>query len=294
MSHKAVVADGKRSEGPSEYMGKCLSADGGVYSVELLSDPPRELELSHSLLWQWAVAPSMKPKRLSGDAVRMEVGDRCIVAIWDERGGEVESVQLLRRMAGRIADRASAVAGQIEPDEAFRAVAGSRLFLKVSEILGAHQLPPLGERVEFVLAPNPERADRLWASEVTLLNPSALAALSPGRKTGGAKPEPPSGTPLAPSHGGGASARGAAAAGPARVKAETSPVGVGEEPVRNGYLPGRRIYVGNLPPEVTWRELGHFFTEAKSGPLLHVRAPPRGQGGGERERVRGREEGGER
>ena len=136
-----------------------------------------------------------------------------IVAIWDERGGEVESVQLLRRMAGRIADRASAVAGQIEPDEAFRAVAGSRLFLKVSEILGAHQLPPLGERVEFVLAPNPERADRLWASEVTLLNPSALAALSPGRKTGGAKPEPPSGTPLAPSHGGGASARGAAAAG---------------------------------------------------------------------------------
>jgi len=284
MSHKAVVADGKRSEGPSEYMGKCLSADGGVYSVELLSDPPRELELSHSLLWQWAVAPSMKPKRLSGDAVRMEVGDRCIVAIWDERGGEVESVQLLRRMAGRIADRASAVAGQIEPDEAFRAVAGSRLFLKVSEILGAHQLPPLGERVEFVLAPNPERADRLWASEVTLLNPSALAALSPGRKTGGAKPEPPSGTPLAPSHGGGASARGAAAAGPARVKAESSPVGVGEEPVRNGYLPGRRIYVGNLPPEVTWRELGHFFTEAKSGPLLHVVTPldargrPRGFG----------------
>ena len=122
-------------------LAKCLSADGGVYSVELLSDPPRELELSHSLLWQWAVAPSMKPKRLSGDAVRMEVGDRCIVAIWDERGGEVESVQLLRRMAGRIADRASAVAGQIEPDEAFRAVAGSRLFLKVSEILGAHQLP---------------------------------------------------------------------------------------------------------------------------------------------------------
>ena len=28
---------------------------------------------------------------------------------------------------------------------------------------------------------------------------------------------------------------------------------------------------------LTWRELGHFFTEAKSGPLLHVRASPGGR-----------------
>ena len=59
-----------------------------------------------------------------------------------------------------------------------------------------------------------------------------------------------------------------------------------------------RVPFGGIKHSGVGREGGeeamHFFTEAKSGPLLHVRAPPRGQGGGERERVRGREEGGER
>jgi len=43
----------------------------------------------------------------------MAVGDRCVVALWDSRGGEVEGVQLLPRMTGKISSRPSAMAGQV-------------------------------------------------------------------------------------------------------------------------------------------------------------------------------------
>ena len=50
--HKAVVAEGKRSEGPSELAGRCLRAKEAEYTVEISSDPPRQLTVSQSLLWQ--------------------------------------------------------------------------------------------------------------------------------------------------------------------------------------------------------------------------------------------------
>jgi hypothetical protein len=56
--HKAVVAEGKRSEGPTEYNAKCLRASDSEYLVELFSDPPRELTVPHSTLWQCAAAHS--------------------------------------------------------------------------------------------------------------------------------------------------------------------------------------------------------------------------------------------
>jgi len=52
--HKAVVAEGKRSQGPTEYGGTCIRATDGEYNVELYSDPPRVLTLPHALLWQYA------------------------------------------------------------------------------------------------------------------------------------------------------------------------------------------------------------------------------------------------
>lgn len=130
------MAEGKRSEGPTEYGAKCLRASDGKYTVELFSDPPRELTVPHSMLWQcaaargpqipwarltsrapaarrWAVAPSLHPKRLAGESVRMQVGHRCVVAIWESRDGELDGVQVLPRMTGKISSRPSAMAGQV-------------------------------------------------------------------------------------------------------------------------------------------------------------------------------------
>ena len=92
-------------------------------------------------------------------------GDRCLVAVMPTTG-ELHSVQALPRLTGRIHSRPSASVGQIAPDQEHLAMCGGNCFVRVSQVTGAQQLPAVGERVEFHLMPNPERADRLWAAEV--------------------------------------------------------------------------------------------------------------------------------
>lgn len=177
---KAVPAEGRRNEGPVEQAGHCSEWEGGAGVVQL--DQGGEYPFSRSQLWQWAVALNLQPRRMAGEAVSIAPGDRCVVAL-DPKEGTLQAVQKIVRFQGKIATRPSSSVGQIEPDEEVRNVAGSKVFLRLTEIAGALQLPAVGERVEFQLALNPERADRLWASEVIIVGASAIA-LTPVGLTG--------------------------------------------------------------------------------------------------------------
>ena len=126
---------------------------------------------------------------------------------------------------------------------------GGNCFVRVSQVTGAQQLPAVGERVEFHLMPNPERADRLWAAEVVPVEADSLSAQPIGRSTavatgGGTEASDTASQPTAP----GAQATDTAALGT--------------------FDPRRRIYVGRLPAEAMWRDLQELF--APFGELLHV------------------------
>ena len=182
---KAVTAEGRRPEGPAEYPAQCtaVSEDGLAFTVVLddhVVGTDREWAVPADKLWHWAVGATQQPSRVRGEGVGLEVRDRCVVAIHPATNA-LQAVQVVVRHTGTVASRPSAAVGQIEPDEAHRAVVGAKVFLKISEIAGAHQLPAVGEPVEFQLALNPERADRLWAAEVVTLRSSSLAAVDPSR-----------------------------------------------------------------------------------------------------------------
>ena len=95
------------------------------------------------VVWQWAVGSNLQPKKLTGDAVQIAPGDRCVAAL-DPKEGAIQAVQKIVRFPGKIATRPSASVGQIEPDEAVRGVAGAKVFLRLSEVAGALQLPAVG------------------------------------------------------------------------------------------------------------------------------------------------------
>lgn len=156
-----------------------------------------------------------------------------------------------------------------------------------------------------MLAPNPERSDRLWASEVGLEQPSAVAAQMPGRKpVGKAEGKAEGGGVMGGVMGGvgggagaGSGACAAQAASPPKPSlspadtrrpgwphptgtapgADEQPPGgtasVGGAAGRGGYLPGRRLYVGNLPADAGWRDLSGLFSAF--GELLHLQARER-------------------
>ena len=168
----AQSADGRRAE-IVEYPARCRewAGDSGVIELDHES---RGLPVDRSQLWLWTVGPNSIPRKLTGGQVQLRARDRCIVALKTSTG-EVEAVQAIRRLSGSIASRPSPSVGQIKPDDEFVPIAGQKVFVRSSEVAGVVQLPAVGERVEFQLALNPERADRLWAAEVTLLQQSTIA-----------------------------------------------------------------------------------------------------------------------
>ena len=131
--------------------------------------------------------------------------------------------------------------------------------LQVSEIAGVQQLPAVGERVDFVLALNPERADRLWASDVTVLHPSTRRD-STGHSEG-VGPAPPASQHIHNKEGGGRLADD-----------QSSPRRTAGQVALSGYVPGRRVYVGNMPTAATWRDLSALFSTF--GELLHLQVIP--------------------
>ena len=100
---------------------------------------------------------------------------------------------------------------------------------------------------QFHLAPNPERADRLWAAEVVPLEDATLAT-----------------QPLARTSSISADGSGAMS------MPESTSVPAQPQKVRS-YTPGCRVYVGRLPPEAGWRELQELFFSF--GELVHVQLP---------------------
>ena len=263
---KAVTAEGRRPEGPAEYPAQCtsVSEDGQTFNVALddhVVGTEREWAVPADKLWHWAVSASQQPSRVRGEGVGMRVGDRCVVAV-NPATNALQAVQVVVRHTGKVASRPSAAVGQIEPDEPHRAVVGAKVFLKISEVAGARQLPAVGEPVEFQLALNPERADRLWAAEVVTLAPASLAGVDPSRpapsptspslKPSAADAAPPPADRLPP-----VSARPDAALAPAPL----SPRGAHRH----------RIYVGRLPPTAGWREL-HELCPPDGPEPVHVQA----------------------
>ena len=180
------------------------------------------------------------------------VGDRCVVALMPTTG-ELQSVQALPRLTGKISSRPSTAVGQIEPDEHSKAIAGANCFLRLSQVAGAIQLPAVGERVEFQLAPNPERADRLWAADVVPLESDSLAMQPVGRSTSAPVVDAPTPVDMA-TH--------AADAGTC--------VGAGLQQKRT-FEPGCRVYIGCLPPETQLRDLQEIF--APYGEIVHIQLP---------------------
>ena len=253
---KAVPAEGRRAEGPVVVSGVCTTySDGQGGTVELSSDTSvtseRVLEFMESQLWHWVMSSSQVRSRKEGKGVSVAPGDRCLVAVMPTTG-ELHSVQALPRLTGRIHSRPSASVGQIAPDQEHLAMCGGNCFVRVSQVTGAQQLPAVGERVEFHLMPNPERADRLWAAEVVPVEADSLSAQPIGRSTavatgGGTEASDTASQPTAP----GAQATDTAALGT--------------------FDPRRRIYVGRLPAEAMWRDLQELF--APFGELVHVQLP---------------------
>ena len=256
---KAVTAEGRKAEGPIAASATCIKWADGEGELELSADVPSvsasTFAFTQAQLWQWTLSANSQKNRVTGDGVEMSVGKRCIAEIAPQTGA-LQSVQALPRLTGRLASRASPQVGQIEPDETSKAIAGAKVYLRLSEVHEAHQLPALEERVEFHLAPHPERADRLWAAEVTPLDDNSLAR-QPISRAGGALPEvdsKPAVPPPVDTAGGGG--------GPPSTQ---SP-----HPTR-AYQSGCRVYVGKLAAEATWRELQELF--AGFGELLHVQLP---------------------
>ena len=158
---KAVPAEGRRTEAPATLAATCTAYDDGEGTLELLADHPSldgqtSLEFTQAHIWHWAVASNHQPRRVTGDAVVVTPGARLIAALKADTGA-LQSVQLLIRLTGQVSSRPSAQVGQIEPDESCKNVAGAKVFLRLSEVVDALQLPAVGERVAFYLAPNPER-----------------------------------------------------------------------------------------------------------------------------------------
>ena len=222
LNSKAVSAEGRGHSGPVAHPAHCTHFADGEGTIEILDGEVgvgKKLAVSQAKLWQWAVGASLQPKKLTGEQVVIKATDRCYVALMPG-SDEAQSVQVVRRFTGKIFSRPSPQVGQIQPDEQFQSVAGAKIFVKVSEVAGALQLPAVGEHVEFQLGPNPERADRLWAATVTLRNKSSIAMTpltrtasgvgAPSPKTaapGGAEALPPA-RPSAVSVGGGATPGG--------------------------------------------------------------------------------------
>lgn len=280
MPAKAVPAEGRRNEGPLEHPAHCIAWDGDHGTVELDTEQGGVLEVQQSQLWQWTLAPNLQPKKLTADKVKMGPGDRCVVAR-SPVNGSVQAVQLIVRFTGKISSRPSSSVGQIEPDEQWRKEAGAKVFLRLSEIAGVHtsnrvvsrarvtlnvapamalrlgalQLPDVGERVEFQLALNPERADRLWAAEVTMIEPSVLAMTPPTQRT---------------------AASSIAAASP-RVTVADADTSTSEPVDRTGgQSPGVRVYVRNVSPNTEWLTLLRVLSTA--GEVGHGQLLTDGQG----------------
>ena len=184
---KAVPAEGRRNEGPVALSAVCISYAGGTGEVELTSDLPtalsgvsKTLSFEEAHLWHWAMTDKQPRVRVTGAAVTLRAGERCVVEL-KSTTGELHSVQAVPRLTGKISSRPNATTGQIEPDESCRAIAGGHVFVRLSQVPGAEQLPAIGERVEFQLAPNPERAEKLWAAS---RGASARASASPSGSNG--------------------------------------------------------------------------------------------------------------
>ena len=251
---KAVPAEGRRAEGPIAMPAVCATYSGGEGTLEITSEVGKIVTFKQSQLWHWAMSSNQQPRRVTGDAVPMAPGDLCIALI--PENGELQSVQAVPRLTGRISSRPSAAVGQIEPDDDSKPIASANVFLRLSQVAGASQLPAVGERVQFQLAPNPERADRLWASEVIALEDNSLASKPVGRSAaaseGGAGADPPGGPVMGSA---------ATAGGPTAT----------EPPAKRTFEPGCRVYVGRFPPEATWQQLHDLF--APLGTLVHVQIP---------------------
>ena len=164
---KAVPAEGRKSDGPDHVGAICQrfgGDDGGVLS--LTTDHPQvapgsSIAFTQAQLWHWAIGGDQQPKRVEGEGVGIAAGQACIAALTPANGA-LQNVQVVMRIKGKIASRASSAVGQIEPEEEFRQHTGSqRVFVRIGQFADALQLPAVGERVEFQLAPNPERAGRL-------------------------------------------------------------------------------------------------------------------------------------
>ena len=252
---KAVPAEGRRNDGPTAIPAVCLSYADGEGEVELTADLPDAITASgrthgfkEAHLWHWAMTDKQPRIRVTGEAVALHAGDRCIVEL-KTATGELHSVQVVPRLTGKISSRPSASVGQIEPDESCRAIAGANVFLRLSQVPNATQLPAVGERVQFQLAPNPERAEKLWAAEVVPLNTDSLAAQPVGRvAVTAAEPSTFDGAD------GGSGADGASQALPPRA-----------------FEAGCRVYVGRLPYDASAREVAELF--APFGELVHLQIP---------------------
>ena len=273
LNSKAVSAEGRGHSGPVAHPAHCTQFADGEGTIEILDGEVgvgKKLAVSQAKLWQWAVGASLQPKKLTGEQVVIKATDRCYVALMPG-SDEAQSVQVVRRFTGKIFSRPSPQVGQIQPDEQFQSVAGSKIFVKVSEVAGALQLPAVGEYVEFQLGPNPERADRLWAASVTLKNKSSIAMTPLTRTASGVgAPSPKAAAPggteaLPPARPSVVSVGGAPPGGGGLSPSAASPA-LPQRP----FQPGRRLYLGCLPETATWREL---------------QAPPNHQG---RRRVAGR------
>lgn len=249
---KAVPAEGRKQEGPSAIPAECIAFSDDEGELHLLADAPnvegRTLAFTQSQVWHWAMQSTHAPRRVTGAAVPIAPGTRC-VALCAAATGKLQSVQVLMRLTGKISSRPSAQVGQIAPDEQWKGVAPCNVFVRLSQVVteGVHQLPAVDERVEFHLAPNPERADRLWAAEVVPLEEATLAKQAVGRTTS------------ISADGSGAMAMPESTSAPAQPQKERT------------YTPGCRVYVGRLPPDAGWRDLQELF--ANFGELVHVQLP---------------------
>lgn len=251
---KAVPAEGRKADGPAAVPAECIAfnKETNEGKLQLLADTSlvegRTVGFTQSQLWHWAMQSTQQPRRVTGEAVTIAPPARC-VALLAAATGKLQSVQILMRLTGKIKSRPSAQVGQIEPDAQWQQVAPASVFVRLSQVVveGASQLPAVGERVEFHLAPNPERADRLWAAEVVPLEDATLAT-----------------QPLARTSSISADGSGAMS------MPESTSVPAQPQKVRS-YTPGCRVYVGRLPPEAGWRELQELFFSF--GELVHVQLP---------------------
>ena len=268
---KAVPAEGRKTEGPlpvachvtkySDGSGMIM-LDTEVPSIDTMSEGT-QIAFTQGQLWHWALQSNQQTRRVVGEAVgAVAVNARCVAEI-KQGSGQLHAVQLLPRLTGKLASRASPQVGQIEPDEQFNKIAAAKVFLKVSELAGGdyHQLPDIGERVEFHLAPNPERSGKLWAAEVLPLENDSLAKQSTSRAVAPSLPEYSS---LGASNDDGATYRSLGGG------EQQAPPTLSNK-LEQGYKSGTRVYIGRLPGDCGWRELQELF--ARFGNLVHVQLP---------------------